>query len=683
MTSCGHEVECAGRALGKHRHICAFFNSVDEEHRVLRSFIRDGFDRGEKAVHIVDTESQAEYLKGLTDAGIDVQQVMATGQLQVLPYQDAYLREDRFDQETMLALVEELLQSSATSGYPLARMLGHMEWALLDKPGVEALLEYETRLNYLLPKYDDPVICCYDLTKFSTSVIMDIVRTHPMAIIGGVLQENPFFVPPDEFLRELRERRERVIATYPNDIAVSFEESESKAIGVRIGHRQAESSHTDNIARVLQGRNRDPAIDEVSDSWRRSQTQYHVELDSHSAPNVLTEREVKNRREPLSSLILHAQEEVDRLYSIVREAGYVVLLCDTEGIAVDHRGQDAMADQFTYWGTWLGGVWSEQVEGTNGIGTCIVEERPTSVHLGQHYRTRHTTLSCAGAPIFNPSGELAAVLDSSSIDAQVSDHAHALTLAATVTAARAIEERLFRDSFRQSWGLAAMPCDEGRAAVLLALDRDQHVVGANRSARSAFALDDASLKRRPHLQTLFDYDRSIFRREGERHDAVVRLIGARGQPWQALMTPPEAPGCWRGRDEAAYHTRPRVSFRSSLAIPSGEARDRGGLSPRVMRRVCEYLDTHLDEHITLDSLSRIAGLSVHHFARAFRQSLGQPPHHYILRRRIERAEHMLKESDLPLSQIALAVGFSDHSHFARHFRRLVGVSPGMARWNLR
>ena len=207
MESNGHQVEFAGRALGKHRHICAFFNSVDEEHRVLRPFIRDGLDRGEKAVHVVDTELRAEYLKGLADVGIEVQQMMGTGQLQVLGYQDAYLREDRFDQETMLGLVEDLLKSSATGGYPLARLLGHMEWALFDKPGVEDLLEYETRLNYLLPKYDDLVICCYDLTKFRTSVIMDIMRTHPVAIIGGVLQENTFFVTPDQFLQELSERR--------------------------------------------------------------------------------------------------------------------------------------------------------------------------------------------------------------------------------------------------------------------------------------------------------------------------------------------------------------------------------------------------------------------------------------------------------------------------------------------
>ena len=82
----------------------------------------------------------------------------------------------------------------------------NQEWALGDSPGVQDLLEYETRVNYFLPKYDDMVVCTFDLTKFSGSVVMDILRTHPMAIIGGILQENPFFVPPDEFLREIRER---------------------------------------------------------------------------------------------------------------------------------------------------------------------------------------------------------------------------------------------------------------------------------------------------------------------------------------------------------------------------------------------------------------------------------------------------------------------------------------------
>ena len=88
---------------------------------MLRSFIKDGFARGEKAFHLVDPELRVEHLRGLADAGIDVQQMMDIGQLEVLPWGEAYLRGDRFDQNAMLALIEEVLQSGAADGYPLTK----------------------------------------------------------------------------------------------------------------------------------------------------------------------------------------------------------------------------------------------------------------------------------------------------------------------------------------------------------------------------------------------------------------------------------------------------------------------------------------------------------------------------------------------------------------------------------
>ena len=206
MGTADHSVQFAGGTLGRHRHICAFFNSLDEQHRVLRSFITDGFDRGEKALHFVDPKLREEHLKRLAGAGIDVDRAMSSGQLEVLQWQDAQLRGGRFDQDAMLALIEEVLQSGAAAGYPLTRFLAHMEWAL-DKSAIDNLVEFETRVNYVSPKYDDPLICAYDLSKFSSTVVMDIMRTHPVVIIGGVLQENPFFVPPDQFLLEIQERR--------------------------------------------------------------------------------------------------------------------------------------------------------------------------------------------------------------------------------------------------------------------------------------------------------------------------------------------------------------------------------------------------------------------------------------------------------------------------------------------
>ena len=216
MGTVDRSVRFAGGTLGRHRHICAFFNSLDEEHRVLRSFIKDGFDRGEKAFHIVDPDPRDERLKRLADIDIDVERAMGSGQLEVRLWQDCQFRGGRFDQDAMLALIEEVLHSGPAAGYPLTRFLGHMEWALLDKPGLDDLsfVEFETRVNYISPKYDDPLICAYDLSKFSASMMIDVMRTHPVVLIGGVLQENPFFVPPDQFLLEIRERRpERKSAT--------------------------------------------------------------------------------------------------------------------------------------------------------------------------------------------------------------------------------------------------------------------------------------------------------------------------------------------------------------------------------------------------------------------------------------------------------------------------------------
>ena len=207
MATESHSVEFAGGNLPGQRHICAFFNSTDEEYRVLRSFYKDGFDRGDKAFHLVDPERRGEHLRRLTEAGINVQGAMDTGQLEVRPWQDAPLRGGRFDRDAWLASFEQMLQSGPAAGYAQTRFLGHMEWALVDLPGVEDLIEFETRVNYVTPKYDNIVVCAYDLSKFPANVVMDALRTHPVVIIGGVLQENPFFIPPDEFLVEIKERR--------------------------------------------------------------------------------------------------------------------------------------------------------------------------------------------------------------------------------------------------------------------------------------------------------------------------------------------------------------------------------------------------------------------------------------------------------------------------------------------
>jgi transcriptional regulator of acetoin/glycerol metabolism len=186
----------------------------------------------------------------------------------------------------------------------------------------------------------------------------------------------------------------------------------------------------------------------VQQSWLRSAKAHGVDPGSGEPTRILTISELRVALEASSPLIDVARVELDNLYKIVRPSRYVILLCDKDGVAIAHRGEESEAAQFRRWGRWLGGVWSEEAEGTNGVGTCLAERRPVTVHLAQHFLSRHIHTSCSGAPIFASNGEILGVLDVTSIDPDLSEHALALTGALTIAAARAIEERLFRKQFR-------------------------------------------------------------------------------------------------------------------------------------------------------------------------------------------------------------------------------------------
>ena len=444
----------------------------------------------------------------------------------------------------------------------------------------------------------------------------------------------------------------------------------------------ARSRHADLVETGTTAESLAQTDSEIALSWRRCMGDYHVDPRSSARPNIVTQTELNLFKEPVSDVLLHAREEIDRLYAIVRQEDYVVLLCNREGIAIQHRGDETKADEFKHWGIWLGGVWSEQVEGTNGIGTAIVEQRPVLVHCGQHFRTRHANLTCAGAPIFDADNKLVAVLDSSRIDVGLSNRTNGLVLAAVSASVRAIEERLFRHSFRRAWTIATAPPQTNGAGFLLSVDDDQRVVGADHLARAALGLHERDLLSGRSLSGFFHYDRCLFRHGGEQDSRAQWMRVGSESSWNVLITPPlRTPRELRNSEYATVHSRPRLSTLESLSAETVPAPARGGLSPAAKRRVCEYIEGHLDEKIRLDGLAALAGLSTDHFARAFHRSVGVPPHTYLLRRRLENVEHMLRKTQTPLSEIALATGFSDQSHLARHFRRWAGVSPSAVRWS--
>ena len=207
MKSVPAPISLAGFRLDQTRHVCALFNNDEEEYRVLLPFIQDGLRSGDKAVHVLNPMQRQDHLQRLTKAGIDPAAAQESGQLELRVNTEVYLPDGRFDQDRMLQVFEQLASGNAAGGFPLSQICCRMDWAVEGRSYVDDVIEFESRVNEVWRLHDDAVICTYHLRQFGGDAVIDIMRTHPLVIIGGVLQQNPFFVPPEEFLSEFRQRR--------------------------------------------------------------------------------------------------------------------------------------------------------------------------------------------------------------------------------------------------------------------------------------------------------------------------------------------------------------------------------------------------------------------------------------------------------------------------------------------
>lgn len=200
-------VHVCGRALEHHRHVCAILNSREEEFSILMPFTKEGIERGEKVIQIIDIAKKDDHVAALKALGVDTDAAFESGQLNMVHWSDAYLSEGRFDPLATINVLQAIIADRKAQGYPLSRVTGNMEWALTGVPGAENLLEYEARVNQAARDNPDAFICVYDTNKFSAKELVDIIRVHPVVIMGGRIHENPFFVPPEQLLREIADRR--------------------------------------------------------------------------------------------------------------------------------------------------------------------------------------------------------------------------------------------------------------------------------------------------------------------------------------------------------------------------------------------------------------------------------------------------------------------------------------------
>ncbi|MDW9431259.1 GAF domain-containing protein [Sinorhizobium meliloti] len=226
----------------------------------------------------------------------------------------------------------------------------------------------------------------------------------------------------------------------------------------------------------------------VAASWRRCMTLHGLAPEDARSPWRLSEIEFRQARESSGALIAEAAGELDRLFATVGKAGCCLLLTDGKGVALERRGAGGDDADFRGIGLWSGTVWSEASVGTNGIGTAIADERPVLIQRDQHFLSRNIGLSCATAPIRDESGKLAAAIDISTCRDDASEATLSILSQAVRDAAARVEANLFRRAFVGA-RIVLVPVDRAGPA-LLAVDRDDLVLGATRAARLWLGLDD-------------------------------------------------------------------------------------------------------------------------------------------------------------------------------------------------
>jgi hypothetical protein len=214
MRGAGTPVQLGGSLIGEHTHVCAFFSSADDEYRNLLPFIKAGLEEGEAAFHTVDPACANEHVNRHIAAGIDVDAYCRTGQLEVKGWNEVHLLGGKFEAKATSALFVTARKEALERGFSRTRFVSHMGWSAQRLSDVE-LLEYEARANYA--SRDGVLsICVYDLALFRADLVVDVMRTHPLVLVSGTLYENPFYVSPEELLRELRERaRGRIVTPEP------------------------------------------------------------------------------------------------------------------------------------------------------------------------------------------------------------------------------------------------------------------------------------------------------------------------------------------------------------------------------------------------------------------------------------------------------------------------------------
>ncbi len=186
--------------LGAHDHLCLIYESREEQLRAMVPFVRQGLEAGARCVYVSDAGTASAVSDAMRAGGVPVDRAVQQGALAVAQYRDIYLAPGRFDPDAVLEFAAGAGLQAAAEGYQGLRIAGEMAWALRGDPGADRILEYERKVNERIPSVPVTAICQYDRSRFAPEVIRDVIRTHPLVVVGDRVCRNFYYVPPGELM---------------------------------------------------------------------------------------------------------------------------------------------------------------------------------------------------------------------------------------------------------------------------------------------------------------------------------------------------------------------------------------------------------------------------------------------------------------------------------------------------
>jgi transcriptional regulator of acetoin/glycerol metabolism len=307
------------------------------------------------------------------------------------------------------------------------------------------------------------------------------------------------------------------------------------------------TSHASRIIHVVQNGLQPAGIEpHVTRSWYRCLREYRIEPSAPRQSSVLNSQSLKELQQRMGELLPVARAEMESLYEQIAGSGFAVILSDTQGVVLTTITDPTLQPEFRKAGLSLGALWDERHEGTNGIGTCLAEGCPVTVHREEHFRGYNLSLSCSGAPILDPHGSIIAVLDASTANSSDSRLIQRHTMALVNMSAHLISRWNFLNEFSQSWILRFHSRPEFVGLLheaLVAMDGGGNILALNESALLQLGCSARNSLVGEPIEKFFQFDFATLERRAQFEPSTIWPVRdlAHGRRFFAIARAPLRP----------------------------------------------------------------------------------------------------------------------------------------------